>query len=129
MVWLLNPVTPSAGAGDAAQVPTHFVPFAIALLPIGTFTDRAARRGGAATGFDARSDYCGPRGHIPAMTTFLTVLLVFALLGVLGVLGAGIFGLVRGGDPRRSNKLMQSRVMLQALALVLLAALMMFGHR
>ena len=47
------------------------------------------------------------------MNTFLTVLLVLALLGVLVVLGMGIFGLVRGGDPRRSNKLMQSRVILQ----------------
>lgn len=64
------------------------------------------------------------------MTTFLTVLLVLALIGVLVVLGMGIFGIVRGGDPRRSNKLMQSRVILQALALVLLAALMMLGaHR
>jgi hypothetical protein len=64
------------------------------------------------------------------MTTFLTILLVLAMLGVLAVLGMGIFGLVRGGDPRRSNKLMQSRVALQALALVLLAALMLLaGHR
>ena len=64
------------------------------------------------------------------MTTFLTVLLVAAMLGVLAVLGMGIFGIVRGGgDPRRSNKLMQSRVALQALALFLLAALMMVaGH-
>lgn len=64
------------------------------------------------------------------MTTFLTVLLVLVLAGVLAVLGMGIIGIVRGGDPRRSNKLMQSRVILQALALVLLAALMMLGaHR
>ena len=64
------------------------------------------------------------------MATFLTVLLVLALIGVLVVLGMGIIGIVRGGDPRRSNKLMQSRVILQALALVLLAALMMLGaHR
>jgi len=64
------------------------------------------------------------------MATFLTVLLVLALIGVLVVLGMGIIGIVRGGDPRRSNKLMQSRVILQALALVLLATLMMLGaHR
>ena len=64
------------------------------------------------------------------MATFLNVLLVLALIGVLVVLGMGIIGIVRGGDPRRSNKLMQSRVILQALALVLLAALMMLGaHR
>jgi hypothetical protein len=63
------------------------------------------------------------------MTTLLIVLLVLVLLGVLGVLGDGIFGLVRGGgDPRRSNKLMQSRVMLQALALVILAALMLLAR-
>lgn len=62
------------------------------------------------------------------MTTFLTILLVFALAGVLIVLGMGIFGVVRGGgDPRRSNKLMQSRVILQAVALVLLGLLMLIG--
>jgi hypothetical protein len=36
--------------------------------------------------------------------------------------------LLRGGDPRRSNKLMQSRVIMQALALVLLAMLMLLAH-
>jgi NADH:ubiquinone oxidoreductase subunit 6 (subunit J) len=69
------------------------------------------------------------RYHMPAMTTFLTILLVLALLGVLGVLGAGVVTMVRGSDPRRSNKLMQSRVAMQALALVLLALLMMLVGR
>jgi NADH:ubiquinone oxidoreductase subunit 6 (subunit J) len=64
------------------------------------------------------------------MATFLTVLLVLAMLGVLGILGVGVVSMIRGGDPRRSNKLMQSRVAMQALALVLLALLMMLvGHR
>ena len=64
------------------------------------------------------------------MTTFLTILLVLAMLGVLGVLGMGVVTMIRGGDPRRSNKLMQSRVAMQALAIVLLALLMMLiGHR
>lgn len=62
------------------------------------------------------------------MTVFLTILLVLALMGVLVVLGFGVAGLVRGGDPRRSNKLMQSRVMLQAFALVVLAALMLLSR-
>ena len=54
------------------------------------------------------------------MTTLLAVLLGLSMLGVLGVLGFGMAGLVRGGgDPRRSNKLMQYRVILQAVALVL----------
>jgi hypothetical protein len=52
------------------------------------------------------------------------------MLGVLGILGMGMVTMVRGGNPRRSNKLMQSRVAMQALALVLLALLMMLiGHR
>jgi Hypoxia induced protein conserved region len=70
-----------------------------------------------------------PQAHIPAMTTFITVLLVLAMLGTLAVLGFGVASMLRGGDPRRSNKLMQSRVIMQALALVLLAVLMlMAGH-
>ena len=63
------------------------------------------------------------------MTVFLTILLVMAMLGTLTVLGFGVTSLLRGGDPRRSNKLMQSRVIMQALALVLLAILMMMAHR
>jgi hypothetical protein len=63
------------------------------------------------------------------MTVFLTILLVLAMLGTLTVLGFGVASLWRGGDPRRSNKLMQSRVIMQALALILLAILMMMAHR
>jgi hypothetical protein len=63
------------------------------------------------------------------MKIILTVLLVFALIGVLAVLGMGVATLMRGGDPKRSNKLMQARVLLQGLALLLLAALMLFGSR
>ena len=59
------------------------------------------------------------------MATFLTVLLVLAMLGTLAVLGAGVFSMIRGGDPRRSNKLMQSRVMFQGIALLLLALIML----
>ena len=62
------------------------------------------------------------------MTTFLTFLLVVAMLGTLTVLGLGVVSLLRGGDPRRSNKLMQSRVIMQALALVLLAMLFLLAR-
>ena len=62
------------------------------------------------------------------MTTFVTILLVLAMIGTLGVLGVGVASMLRGGDPRRSNKLMQSRVMMQALALVLLAVLMVMAR-
>jgi len=56
---------------------------------------------------------------------FLNILVGLALLGVLGVLAAGMIGLARGDmDPRRSNKLMQWRVMLQGAALILIVLLM-----
>jgi hypothetical protein len=59
------------------------------------------------------------------MTTFLTILVVIAMLATLGVLVAGMVGLVRGtSDPRKSNRLMRYRVMLQAAALALFALLM-----
>ena len=59
------------------------------------------------------------------MHMFLNILVGLALLSVLGVLAAGMIGLVRpDGDPRRSNKLMQYRVMLQGAALLLLVILM-----
>jgi hypothetical protein len=63
------------------------------------------------------------------MNTFLTILLILALIGVLGILGAGLVTVVRGGNPRRSNKLMQARVVMQGIALVLLALLMMLHSR
>ena len=63
------------------------------------------------------------------MTVFLTILLVLAMLAVLGVLGMGMVQMIRGGDPRRSNRLMQSRVAFQGLALLLLALLMMLIGR
>ena len=48
------------------------------------------------------------------------------MLGTLGVLAAGMVGLVRGGgDPARSNRLMRWRVLLQAVALVLFALLLL----
>jgi NADH:ubiquinone oxidoreductase subunit 6 (subunit J) len=62
------------------------------------------------------------------MTTFVTILLVLAMIGTLAVLGMGVASMLRGGDPRRSNKLMQSRVIMQALALVLLAVLMLMAR-
>ena len=58
------------------------------------------------------------------MRVFLIVLLVLVMAGVVGVLVTGMVGLVRGGgDPRRSNKLMQWRVALQATAIVIFVIL------
>ena len=54
----------------------------------------------------------------------LLILRALAMIAVLAVLGAGIVGLVRGSDPRKSNKLMQWRVALQALALLLVVLIL-----
>jgi NADH:ubiquinone oxidoreductase subunit 6 (subunit J) len=61
------------------------------------------------------------------MRVFLTVILVLALVGVLIALGVGVVTMLKGGNPRRSNKLMQMRVLMQAVALVVLAILMMMS--
>lgn len=53
------------------------------------------------------------------MDIFLLVLVGVAMVATLGILFMGLFQMVRGGDPRRSNKLMQNRVLLQGIALVL----------
>jgi len=59
------------------------------------------------------------------MQTVLIILIVLAMVGVLGVLAAGMIGMVRGGgDPRRSNKLMQWRIILQAAAVGLFVLLL-----
>ncbi len=58
------------------------------------------------------------------MHTFLNILVGLVLLSVLGMLAAGMIGIARGTDPRRSNKLMQWRVMLQGGALLLIVLLM-----
>jgi hypothetical protein len=59
------------------------------------------------------------------MSVFLTVILVLAMVGVLIALGVGVATMLKGGNPRRSNKMMQMRVIMQAVALVALALLMM----
>jgi len=59
------------------------------------------------------------------MRVLLLVLLGVALLAVIGILGAGFFTLFRGGEfgRRWSNKLMQYRILAQAVAIALLASI------
>jgi hypothetical protein len=59
------------------------------------------------------------------MRLILLVLLGLSLLGVVAVLLIGVVAMGRGGDFNRKygNRLMRARVGLQALALILLAAL------
>jgi hypothetical protein len=58
------------------------------------------------------------------MQTFLTIAIALCLLAVLGTLVMGLVQMVRGNDPRKSNKLMQQRVLLQGIALALFAILL-----
>ncbi len=58
------------------------------------------------------------------MQTALTILLVTAMVGTLVVLGLGVIQMVRGDDNgKRSNTLMQYRVVFQAVALALFLGL------
>ncbi len=59
------------------------------------------------------------------MHTFFSVVMGILLLCVLGVLAAGWIGMIRETDPRRSNRLMQWRVLLQGAAILLFAIMMM----
>jgi hypothetical protein len=58
------------------------------------------------------------------MHGFLMALTGLLLLSTLGVLLAGMVGMARGMDPRRSNKLMQWRVILQGSAILLFIIMM-----
>lgn len=59
------------------------------------------------------------------MKFVLPILVVIAMLATLGTLGLGIISMARGNNPRRSNRLMQSRVLFQGLALLLFFIFMM----
>jgi len=56
------------------------------------------------------------------MSSFLLAASLLSMLAVLVVLGAGVYSLYRGGrfGARWSNKLMQLRVLLQAVAIAVL---------
>lgn len=58
------------------------------------------------------------------MHGILVALTVLLLLATLGVLLAGTVGMARGMDARRSNKLMQWRVILQGSAILLFVIMM-----
>lgn len=59
----------------------------------------------------------------------MMILVGIAMLAVLGVLFAGMVGMVRGdGNPHRSNKLMQYRVILQGVALALFALMLLISR-
>jgi len=62
---------------------------------------------------------------MPAMITFLTILVGLGMLATLGTLFVGMAGMVRGGENvQRSNSLMRWRVLLQGVTLALFALLL-----
>ena len=58
------------------------------------------------------------------MHTILVIGIILAALATLAVLVRGIIQMFRGNDPRRSNKYMQMRVVLQFVALILVVLFM-----
>ncbi|HEX8234193.1 MAG TPA: twin transmembrane helix small protein [Caulobacteraceae bacterium] len=65
------------------------------------------------------------------MRSIFDVLIPLALLAVVTTLGFGIYSLYRGGDFARSNsnKLMRLRIVLQAVAILILLAAFWFSAR
>ncbi len=55
-----------------------------------------------------------------AMETFADILVPIAIAAVALVLFAGLWNMMRGGNPNRSQMLMRARVLLQFAALVLM---------
>ncbi|CDN55848.1 twin transmembrane helix small protein [Neorhizobium galegae] len=54
------------------------------------------------------------------MSTFTTVLALIVMGLVVLVLIRGLFNMLKGTDANKSNKLMQLRILLQAVAIVLI---------
>jgi hypothetical protein len=80
---------------------------------------------------DDRATLCGPAlaRYIKPMEAVLPVLVVLAMLATLGVLLLGVVNMAKGGNPQRSNKLMQLRVWMQGAALLLFVIFMLLYHR
>lgn len=64
------------------------------------------------------------------MNTLLAITMGLTMLAVLGVLGLGIFSMTKGGEfnKKHGNKLMQARVVLQGVALAMVALLFLLSQ-
>ncbi len=62
------------------------------------------------------------------MTETFDYALVLVMLGVVAILGLGLLNMARGGSPQRSQRLMRWRVGLQALALIIVVAILWMGR-
>ena len=61
------------------------------------------------------------------MQTFLNLLVPIAIGAVAVVLLLGLFNMMRGGSPNRSQKLMRLRVLLQFVAIVVMMTALYFA--
>ena len=62
------------------------------------------------------------------MSTALKVLAFLVMLGVVAALFAGLCNMMKGGSGNTSNKMMQLRVLLQAIAVILIVLIIYFGR-
>jgi hypothetical protein len=63
------------------------------------------------------------------MASAFNILAILVMVAVVIVLVRGLINMMRGGSGVTSNKLMQARVMLQAVALVLILLAVYFTRR
>jgi hypothetical protein len=63
------------------------------------------------------------------MATVFNILAILVMVAVVIVLVRGLINMMRGGSSVTSNKLMQARVMLQAVALVLILLAVYFTRK
>ncbi|MBN9025640.1 MULTISPECIES: twin transmembrane helix small protein [Kaistia] len=63
------------------------------------------------------------------MNSFFYYLIPIALAAVAIVLLLGLFNMLRGGSPERSQKLMRMRVLLQFAAIIIMMAALYFSAR
>jgi hypothetical protein len=68
--------------------------------------------------------------YVAGMTVFLSKILIpIAVAAVTVVLLMGLINMMRGGNPNRSQKLMQMRVLLQFVAIVItMLTVWVMGH-
>lgn len=59
----------------------------------------------------------------------LNVLIPIAVAAVVIVLGLGLYNLMRGGNPNRSQRLMRLRILFQFIAVVLVVAALYIAGR
>tara|TARA_B100000676_G_scaffold311270_1_gene380530 strand:- start:1148 stop:1459 length:312 start_codon:yes stop_codon:yes gene_type:complete len=71
------------------------------------------------------------KDYTAKMSGFLAPLMIFAMIATVGVLFFGIYTMARGGEFNRkhSNKIMRARIVMQGVALLLFAVVMVIAGK